>query len=549
MEKLTATAGMVAFISLLIAISFVFLVSIPNSVFFDVYSASKAENYEFLTVDSSKLILVVYPNIYDPFEASSRPRYNTYIASMIFYDGSNLFVIKLTPKDLDIDDSFSEPGEKYSVISASLAEYTARVWSDGAELKIYFVPSNSIPDNPFMYIDKFNRIQMLTWYAIEPLGWLGFKELNSSEEFLQQFRNFVASDPLNKQIEIYIYDRNIAKIFEGKLGEGIVESTNNEVYIGLTNKSKGLGDFYLVVKNVSRTQLNLWLKLDYSAKRPVLLQSSTAVHNRTVYLEEFIDFSALASLSLDIDYPFSHSSMDVLAYSFSSRGLFDVLLTFTLPLIIIGIEYINKILRLKTEGSPQFAENLLRDTVYMTIIVVFILISAYMPYLEQHRYGDNLALYIIGSYIISSTVYILHLVAKQVSSKVVRILLSIFAIVFIISLMLWSYVVYEVTLKAFEKVSMDNIYVPPPTTFDFNERTFAIAIQVPWSSIPWIFSTPTIPVPIWFVILIIVLTPISLNIYLIPVAGRILCRIPVVGWVLCGIIKILCRIIIKIIKN
>jgi len=530
MKKLTI--GMVAFIAFLIAISFIFLVSIPNSVFFDVYSASKAENYEYLTVDSSKLILVVYPNIYDPFEASSRPRYNTYIASIIFYDGSNLFVIKLTPKDLDTVDSRNEPGERYSVISASLAEYTAKVWSRGAELEIYFVPSNSIPDNPFMdpsmYIDKFNRINMLTWYALEPHGWSGFKELDSPEKFLQQFRNFVESNPLNKRIEIYTYNYNIAKIFEGGLGEGIVKSTNNGAYIRLTDESKGLRDFYLdlKIKNDSRTELNLQLKLDYSAKRPILLQSSITFHNRTVYLEEFIDFSALSSLSLHAYYPFPYSSylsMDVLAYSFSSRGIFDVLLTFTLPLIIVGIEYINKILRLKTKGSSQFAENLLRDTVYMTIIVVFILISAYMPYLEQYRYGDNIALYIIGSYVISSTVYILYLVAKQVSSKAASALLSILAIVFIISLMLWTYVAYKVTSEAFEKISVNYVYVPPPTVFD--ERTFAIEIPVPWSSIPWSISFPTVPVPTWLVIPIIVLTPISLNIYLIPVAVGVMRRI------------------------
>jgi len=517
MEKLTI--GMVVFISFLIAISFIFLVSIPNSVLFDVYSASKSENYMYLTVDNNKLILVVYPGIYNPFEASSEFRYNTYTVSMIFYDGSNLFVLKLTPKDLDIDISRSKPGERYSVIAASLAEYSAEVWSRGTELKIYFVPSNSIPDSPFMYRDKFNRIQMLTWYAIEPLGWLGFKELNLSEEFLQHFKNFVMSDPLNKQIEIYIYNHNVVKIFEGKLGEGIVESTNNGVHIVLINRNKGLEGFNLDIVNISPTQLNLWLKLDYSAKRPIPLQSSTTIRNRTVYLEHFIDFSALASLSLKIDYP-DYSSMDVLAYSFRSRGIFDVLLTFTLPLIVVGIEYINKILRLKTEGSSQSAENLLRDTVYMTIIVVFILISAYMPYLEQYRYGDNLALYILGSYIISSTVYILYLVTKQASSKVVRVLLSIFAVAFIFSLMLWFYVAYEVALQVFKKISMNYVYVPPPTVFD--ERTFAIAIRVPWSSIPWVLSTPTIPIPICIAVLAIVLTPISLNIYLIPVAIRII---------------------------
>jgi len=515
MEKLTIV--MVVIISLLITISFVFLVSIPNSVIFDVYSASKADSYEYLTVNSSKLILVVYPSVYDPLEASSRPTYNTYIASMIFYDGDNLFVVKLTPKDLDIDASLSEPGERYSMIAASLAEYTARVRSSGVELEIYFVPSSSIPNSPFMYRDKFGRIQMLTWYAIEPLDWLGFKELNLSEEFLQRFRNFVASDPLNKQIEIYIYNHNVVKVFEGKLGKGLVESTNNKVYISLVDESKGLGRFYLdlEIKNYSRSEPNLLLSLDYSAERPILLQNSITVHNRTVYLEEFIDFSALASLSLGIYSPY-YSSMDVLVYSFSSHGLFDVLLTFTLPLIIVGIEYINKILSLKTEGSSQVAENLLRDTVYMTIIVVFILISAYMPYLEQYRYGDNLALYIVGSYIISSTIYIFHLVAKQASSKVMKRLLSIFAVVFILSLILWSYVAYSTTLKAFEKISVNYVYVPPPTILD--ERTFALMIQVRWSSIPWTISTPTIPVLVWLAILIIVLTPISLNIYLIPVA-------------------------------
>jgi len=511
---------MVVLISLLMATSFIFIVSVPNSVLFEIYSTSK-EDYSYLTVNSSKLVLVVHPDIYDPFEASSRPRYNTYIVSMIFYDGNNLFVIKLAPKDLDIDDSRSEPGERYSLISASLAEYTAKVWSRDVRLKIYFIPNSSIPDNPFMYRDRYNRINMLTWYAIEPLGWLGFKELNSSEEFLRHFRNFILGNPLNKQIEIYIYDYNVVKIFEGRLGEGIVESTDNDVYIRLVDRERGLEDFHLEIENASPTQLNLRLNLVYSAKGPILLWSSTAVRNRTVYLEAFIDFSALASLSLMIEYP-HFSSMDVLAYSFSSRGLFDVLLTFALPLIIIGIEYMNKILRLRSEGLSQSTENLLRDTVYITVIVVFVLISAYMPYLEQYRYGDNLALYIIGSYVISSVVYILYLVAKLISNKVVRILLSIFATVFITSLMLWTYAALGVTLLAFEKISVNYVYVPPPTVFD--ERTFALIVPVPWSSIPWSFSIPTIPIPIFLAILIIVLAPISLNIYLIQVAARLIKR-------------------------